>query len=151
MHVHLRPQRAAIALGDAYPNSNRRTRVPREFGRVRRSTTTFGVLRRRRSARPRLRLNLMFRQPSAQISRYAGLRRPAIHRRPPYSLRLPLPHFTKDDFSPGLPGARGFVENSHLHAMAGREGLIDTAVETAETGYIQRCLVKALEDVKVQL
>ncbi|KAH8111472.1 beta and beta-prime subunits of DNA dependent RNA-polymerase [Phellopilus nigrolimitatus] len=67
-----------------------------------------------------------------------------------------LPHFTKDDFS---PEARGFVENSYLrgltpqefffHAMAGREGLIDTAVKTAETGYIQRRLVKALEDVSV--
>ncbi|GME52852.1 RNA polymerase II heptapeptide repeat eukaryotic [Neofusicoccum parvum] len=65
-----------------------------------------------------------------------------------------LPHFTKDDYS---PAARGFVQNSYLrgltpsefffHAMAGREGLIDTAVKTAETGYIQRRLVKALEDV----
>lgn len=65
-----------------------------------------------------------------------------------------LPHFTKDDYS---PASRGFVENSYLtgltpsefffHAMAGREGLIDTAVKTAETGYIQRRLVKALEDV----
>ena len=36
-----------------------------------------------------------------------------------------------------------------FHAMAGREGLIDTAVKTAETGYIQRRLVKALEDVAV--
>lgn len=68
-----------------------------------------------------------------------------------------LPHFTKDDYS---PEARGFVENSYLrgltpsefffHAMAGREGLIDTAVKTAETGYIQRRLVKALEDAKAQ-
>jgi len=33
--------------------------------------------------------------------------------------------------------------------MGGREGLIDTAVKTAETGYIQRRLVKALEDIKV--
>ncbi|KAF8444250.1 DNA-directed RNA polymerase II, largest subunit [Kalaharituber pfeilii] len=65
-----------------------------------------------------------------------------------------LPHFCKDDFS---AESRGFVENSYLrgltpqeyffHAMAGREGLIDTAVKTAETGYIQRRLVKALEDV----
>ncbi|KAI9348768.1 DNA-directed RNA polymerase II largest subunit [Zopfochytrium polystomum] len=65
-----------------------------------------------------------------------------------------LPHYTKDDQS---PEARGFVENSYLrgltpqefffHAMGGREGLIDTAVKTAETGYIQRRLVKALEDV----
>lgn len=65
-----------------------------------------------------------------------------------------LPHFTKDDYS---AESRGFVENSYLrgltpsefffHAMAGREGLIDTAVKTAETGYIQRRLVKAMEDV----
>jgi len=67
-----------------------------------------------------------------------------------------LPHFAKDDYT---PESRGFVENSYLrgltpqefffHAMAGREGLIDTAVKTAETGYIQRRLVKALEDVAV--
>ena len=54
-----------------------------------------------------------------------------------------LPHFTKDDFS---PEARVFVENSYVrgftpqefffHAMAGHEGLIDTAIKTAETGYI---------------
>ncbi|KAI0809109.1 beta and beta-prime subunits of DNA dependent RNA-polymerase [Irpex lacteus] len=78
-------------------------------------------------------------------------------RRIPFGFRhRSLPHFTKDDFS---PESRGFVENSYLrgltpqefffHAMAGREGLIDTAVKTAETGYIQRRLVKALEDVSV--
>ena len=37
----------------------------------------------------------------------------------------------------------------YFHAMGGREGLIDTAVKTSETGYIQRRLVKAMEDVKV--
>jgi DNA-directed RNA polymerase II subunit RPB1 len=37
-----------------------------------------------------------------------------------------------------------------FHAMGGREGLIDTAVKTAETGYIQRRLIKALEDVMVK-
>jgi DNA-directed RNA polymerase II subunit RPB1 len=68
-----------------------------------------------------------------------------------------LPHFAKDDYS---AASRGFVENSYLrgltptefffHAMAGREGLIDTAVKTAETGYIQRRLVKALEEVTVK-
>ncbi|KAJ3181374.1 DNA-directed RNA polymerase II subunit rpb1 [Gaertneriomyces sp. JEL0708] len=68
-----------------------------------------------------------------------------------------LPHFTKDDHT---PISRGFVENSYLrgltpqefffHAMGGREGLIDTAVKTAETGYIQRRLVKALEDLMAQ-
>lgn len=34
--------------------------------------------------------------------------------------------------------------------MGGREGVIDTAVKTSETGYIQRRLVKALEDVMVK-
>ena len=34
--------------------------------------------------------------------------------------------------------------------MSGREGLIDTAVKTSETGYIQRRLVKALEDIMVK-
>eukprot|EP00171_Calliarthron_tuberculosum_P018543 IDg18543t1 len=34
--------------------------------------------------------------------------------------------------------------------MGGREGLIDTAVKTAETGYIQRRLIKAMEDVMVR-
>ena len=33
--------------------------------------------------------------------------------------------------------------------MAGREGLIDTSVKTAETGYMQRRLMKSLEDLKV--
>ena len=33
--------------------------------------------------------------------------------------------------------------------MGGREGLIDTAVKTSETGYIQRKLIKAMEDLKV--
>ncbi len=64
---------------------------------------------------------------------------------------------TQDDYG---PESRGFVENSYLagltpsefyfHAMGGREGLIDTAVKTAETGYIQRRLIKAMESVMVQ-
>ena len=37
-----------------------------------------------------------------------------------------------------------------FHAMGGIEGLIDTAVKTSETGYIQRRLMKALEDVMVK-
>lgn len=67
-----------------------------------------------------------------------------------------LPHFIKDDYG---PESRGFVENSYLaglnpsefffHSMGGREGLIDTAVKTAETGYIQRRLIKAMESVMV--
>lgn len=68
-----------------------------------------------------------------------------------------LPHFYKYDFT---ARSRGFVQNSYLsgmrpdefffHAMGGREGIIDTAIKTAETGYIQRRLVKALEDAAVQ-
>ncbi|KAK2079991.1 hypothetical protein QBZ16_002386 [Prototheca wickerhamii] len=56
-----------------------------------------------------------------------------------------LPHFTKDDFG---PESRGF--EFFFHAMGGREGLIDTAVKTASTGYIQRRLVKAMEDLMVR-
>jgi len=68
-----------------------------------------------------------------------------------------LPHFKKYDDG---AEARGFVESSFIqgltpqefffHAMSGREGLIDTAVKTADTGYIQRQLVKAMEDLTVQ-
>ena len=68
-----------------------------------------------------------------------------------------LPHFTKYDDS---PQARGFVENSFIsgltpeelffHAMGGRIGIIDTAVKTSQTGYIQRRLIKGLEDLKVE-
>lgn len=57
-------------------------------------------------------------------------------------------------FLPGsrTPAAKGFVSNSFysgltpyeffFHAMSGREGLTDTAVKTADTGYMQRRLVK---------
>lgn len=67
-----------------------------------------------------------------------------------------LPHYTKFDDG---PAARGFVENSYIsgmspqevyfHAMGGRVGLIDTAVKTSTTGYIQRRLIKSLEDAMV--
>jgi DNA-directed RNA polymerase II subunit RPB1 len=67
-----------------------------------------------------------------------------------------LPHFTKFD---DTPSARGFVESSYVnglspqelffHAMGGRVGLIDTAVKTSTTGYIQRRLIKGLEDLMV--
>eukprot|EP00446_Apocalathium_sp_SHHI-4_P036444 CAMPEP_0177312394 /NCGR_PEP_ID=MMETSP0368-20130122/10862_1 /TAXON_ID=447022 ORGANISM="Scrippsiella hangoei-like, Strain SHHI-4" /NCGR_SAMPLE_ID=MMETSP0368 /ASSEMBLY_ACC=CAM_ASM_000363 /LENGTH=1657 /DNA_ID=CAMNT_0018771443 /DNA_START=18 /DNA_END=4992 /DNA_ORIENTATION=+ len=67
-----------------------------------------------------------------------------------------LPHFTKDDYG---AESRGFVENSYLagltpqevwmHAMGGREGVIDTACKTSETGYIQRRLVKSMETLKI--
>jgi len=37
----------------------------------------------------------------------------------------------------------------YFHCMAGREGLVDTAVKTSRSGYLQRCLVKHLEDLSV--
>lgn len=67
-----------------------------------------------------------------------------------------LPHFSKFDDS---AEARGFVESSFVkglrpaeyffHAMGGREGLIDTAVKTSDTGYIQRRMMKTMEDIHV--
>ncbi|KAJ1667839.1 DNA-directed RNA polymerase III subunit C1 (rpo31) [Coemansia sp. RSA 1813] len=67
-----------------------------------------------------------------------------------------LPHFLKKSRT---PVAKGFVANSFysglypteffFHAASGREGLVDAAVKTAETGYMQRRLVKAFEDLRV--
>ena len=58
------------------------------------------------------------------------------------------------------PGAGGYVRGRFLtgikpqeyffHAMSGREGLIDTAVKTSKSGYLQRCVIKGLEGVKVE-
>ncbi|KAJ3826441.1 hypothetical protein F5878DRAFT_258749 [Lentinula raphanica] len=68
-----------------------------------------------------------------------------------------LPHFPKHSKE---PPSKGFVRNSFysglvateflFHAISGREGLVDTAVKTAETGYMQRRLMKALEDLTTQ-
>lgn len=68
-----------------------------------------------------------------------------------------LPHHAKYDAG---PEAGGFVSSSYFdgldpasvffHAMGGREGLVDTAVKTSSTGYIQRRLIKAMEDVVVE-
>jgi DNA-directed RNA polymerase II subunit RPB1 len=68
-----------------------------------------------------------------------------------------LPHFKRFDDS---AQARGFIASSYIkglqpdefffHAMAGREGLIDTACKTADTGYLQRQIRVALEDLITQ-
>ncbi len=47
-----------------------------------------------------------------------------------------------------LTGVR--PQEYYFHAMAGREGLIDTAVKTSRSGYLQRCLMKGLEGLKVE-
>ena len=78
-------------------------------------------------------------------------------KRIPYSYpNRTLPHFKQFDDS---PVARGFVESSFIqgltpeelffHAMGGRVGLIDTAVKTSQTGYIQRRLIKGMEDIVI--
>ncbi|KAH9700988.1 DNA-directed RNA polymerase III subunit 1 [Citrus sinensis] len=68
-----------------------------------------------------------------------------------------LPHFPRKAKE---PAAKGFVANSFysglsateffFHTMGGREGLVDTAVKTADTGYMSRRLIKALEDLSIQ-
>jgi len=67
-----------------------------------------------------------------------------------------LPHYPR--FENGIE-SRGFISSNFMnglnpqeyffHAMAGREGVIDTAVKTATSGYLQRRLVKSMEDLKV--
>jgi len=68
-----------------------------------------------------------------------------------------LPHFKKGDLG---ASAKGFVASCYktgltpteyfFHSMGGREGLVDTAVRTSRSGYMQRRLINALEDVKVE-
>ena len=68
-----------------------------------------------------------------------------------------LSHFEPNDLS---ADAHGFVENSYrggltpkeffFHAMGGREGLVDTAVRTSKSGYLQRRLINALSELESQ-
>jgi DNA-directed RNA polymerase subunit A' len=68
-----------------------------------------------------------------------------------------LPHFKKHDLG---AEAKGFVSSSYkrgltpteyfFHSMGGREGLVDTAVRTSRSGYMQRRLVNALENIKLE-
>ena len=68
-----------------------------------------------------------------------------------------LPHIAFGDRS---LRARGFITDNYMeglsfqacafHAIAGREGSIDTAIKTSETGYIQRRIIKAMEDITVE-
>jgi DNA-directed RNA polymerase subunit A' len=68
-----------------------------------------------------------------------------------------LSHYPKGDLS---AEAHGFVENSYraglspreffFHAMGGREGLVDTAVRTSKSGYLQRRLINALSELETQ-
>ena len=72
-------------------------------------------------------------------------------------LNRTLPHFKKGELG---AKAKGFVHSSYksgldpieffFHAMGGREGLVDTAIRTAQSGYMQRRLVNALQDLQVK-
>ncbi|KAI9196764.1 hypothetical protein LWI28_026830 [Acer negundo] len=76
------------------------------------------------------------------------------HRAPNGFIDRSLPHFPRQSKS---PAAKGFVANSFysgltateffFHTMGGREGLVDTAVKTADTGYMSRRLMRVLEDL----
>ena len=52
--------------------------------------------------------------------------------------------FISDRFLTGLR-----PQEFYFHCMAGREGLVDTTVKTSRSGYLQRCLVKNLESLRV--
>ncbi len=68
-----------------------------------------------------------------------------------------LPHYKENDDD---PDAHGFVKTNYregltaleffFHAMGGREGLVDTAVRTQQSGYMQRRLINALEHIKLE-
>jgi len=72
-------------------------------------------------------------------------------------LERALPHFSWGDPS---SRARGFVDSSYregldpveffFHSMGGREGLVDTAVRTQQSGYMQRRLINALEHLRIE-
>lgn len=77
-------------------------------------------------------------------------------RLPKKLIKRALPYFHRND---DTANARGFIDNNFttglkwsefvFHNMAAREGMIDSAIKTAESGYIQRKLIKAMEDLKV--
>uniref|UniRef100_A0A5B7B2D8 DNA-directed RNA polymerase subunit n=1 Tax=Davidia involucrata TaxID=16924 RepID=A0A5B7B2D8_DAVIN len=91
-----------------------------------------------------------------QISSFLGQQELEGKRVPRMVSGKTLPCFVPWDFS---SRAGGFITDRFLtglrpqeyyfHCMAGREGLVDTAVKTSRSGYLQRCLVKNLECLKV--
>ncbi|KAK4790310.1 hypothetical protein SAY86_017614 [Trapa natans] len=63
---------------------------------------------------------------------------------PPWDWASRAGGFIVDRFLTGLR-----PQEYYFHCMAGREGLVDTAVKTSRSGYLQRCLIKNLENLKV--
>lgn len=64
---------------------------------------------------------------------------------PPYEPNPRAGGFIADRFLTGLR-----PQEYYFHCMSGREGLVDTAVKTSRSGYLQRCLMKHLEDLSVR-
>ena len=74
--------------------------------------------------------------------------------------RRTLPHYPFGELSPEMEyESRGFISSSfikgltprefYFHAMSGREGISDTAMGTATSGYMQRRIIKLTEDIKI--
>ncbi|CAN6457611.1 unnamed protein product [Victoria cruziana] len=63
---------------------------------------------------------------------------------PPWDTAPRAGGFISDRFLTGL-----HPQEYYFHCMAGREGLVDTAIKTSRSGYLQRCLVKNLECLKI--
>lgn len=99
----------------------------------------------------------------AQITGLLGQQNLEGHRVEPKmnNKKRTLPHYPLDekiskerDYE-----SKGFIRHSFIrglspeefffHAMAGREGVIDTAMGTAKSGYTQRKIIKLCEDVKI--
>ena len=67
-----------------------------------------------------------------------------------------LPHFFQND---DRAEARGFIPSSYYHGLTptefffhhitAREGMIDTSIKTSDSGYLQRKLVKGMEDIMI--
>jgi DNA-directed RNA polymerase beta' subunit len=75
--------------------------------------------------------------------------------------RRSIPHYPFGKLNPEMEfESRGFIASSfikglnpkefYFHAMSGREGISDTAMGTATSGYIQRRIIKLTEDIKIQ-
>ena len=92
----------------------------------------------------------------SQIKAMCGQQNLAGGRIPMTWTNRTLPHYPK---GANGPSERGFIQHSFLEgltpaevwflAVSGREGIIDTACKTSETGYINRRLMKALESIKI--
>lgn len=115
------------------------------------------ALERSRTAAPQAACDSHRRPPL--LWRYFS--RPHLEVFPPISTPRRHPHpplkVSRGHRGDKSPAGKGFVASSFhsglsatefiFHTMAGREGLVDTAVKTADTGYMSRRLMKALEDL----